>query len=373
MIDNLLPPGFKDEIFDQSSIEHKYKNIIINIFQLNGYELVKTPLIEYENSINEHNSFFIKEKNERKNFILRSDITMQIARLASARLKNKQRPLKLCYYGEVVRKKGTILRPGRQFLQVGAECIGENSYLADVEMLNLAYQSLTAVGIRDISIELSSHIFLDYLFKQNKTIEKNNLARSFLRKKDIKNSLKYIKSNLHDFTNNLLFCSGDLEEKKFFLEKLKVNQATTIAVTELLNIYAYFSNNYPEIKFILDLTESNYLNYHTGTRFTIFAKNIRGEVARGGRYISQNNSLVENSTGFNCYMDTITKASSTIEKTKKIMIPFDISVNKKNKLIKDGYIIETFFGEKHKIKEIAIIKNYDAYFIEDKIIQLEKK
>ena len=161
--------------------------------------------------------------------------------------------------------------------------------------------------------------------------------------------------------------------KKIFLEKLKVNQATTSAVEELLNIYTYFSNNYPKITFILDLTESNYLNYHTGTRFTIFAKNVRGEVARGGRYTSQNNSLAENSTGFNCYMDTIIRASSTIEKTKKIMIPFDICESKKNKLINDGYIIETFFGEKNKIKEIAIIKKFDAYLIEDKIIQLEKK
>jgi len=373
MIDNLLPPGFKDEIFDQSCIEHKYKNIIINIFQSNGYELVKTPLIEYENSSNENNSFSIKEKNERKKFILRSDITMQIARLSSARLKNKKRPLKLCYYGEVVRKKGTILRPERQFLQVGAECIGENSYLADVEMLYLAYQSLIAVGIRDISIELSSHIFLDYLFKQNKNIKENNLVKSFLRKKDVKNSIKYIDSNLHDFVYNLLSCSGSLIEKKFFLEKLKVNQTTTSAAEELLNIYSYFSHHYPEIKFILDLTESNYLNYHTGTRFTIFAKNVRGEVARGGRYTSQNNSLVENSTGFNCYMDTIIRASSIIEKTKKIMIPFDIRESKKNKLINDGYIIETFFGEKNKIKETAIIKKFDAYLLEDAIIQLEKK
>ena len=59
----------------------------------------------------------------------------------------------------------------------------------------------------------------------------------------------------------------------------------------------------------------------------------------------KNNSLIENSTGFNCYMDTIIRASSIIEKTKKIMIPFDISESKKNDLIKEGYIIETFFGE----------------------------
>ena len=45
---------------------------------------------------------------------------------------NEPRPIKLCYYGEVVRDKGSMLRPERQFLQVGAECIGENSYFADM-------------------------------------------------------------------------------------------------------------------------------------------------------------------------------------------------------------------------------------------------
>ena len=154
----LLPPGFKDEIFEQASLEHKYKNNIINLFQLNGYELVKPPLIEYINSKNVNNVFIIKEKKESRDFILRNDITLQIARLAHARLKLKTLPLKLCYYGEVIRKKGSMLRPERQFLQVGAECVGEKSYLADVEMLDLAYQALTLVGIKNISIEeVSNH------------------------------------------------------------------------------------------------------------------------------------------------------------------------------------------------------------------------
>ena len=52
----LLPSGFKDEIFEQASLEHKYKNKIINLFQLNGYELVKPPLIEYANSENVKNA-----------------------------------------------------------------------------------------------------------------------------------------------------------------------------------------------------------------------------------------------------------------------------------------------------------------------------
>ena len=55
-----------------------------------------------------------------------------------------------------------MLRPERQFLQVGAECIGESSCLADVEMLDLAYQALKTVGIKNISIDLSSSDFINF-------------------------------------------------------------------------------------------------------------------------------------------------------------------------------------------------------------------
>ena len=58
------------------------------------------------------------KKKERKLFI-RDDITPQIIRIVSSRLKSVKRPVKLCYYGEVIRRKGTMLRPERQFLQVG--------------------------------------------------------------------------------------------------------------------------------------------------------------------------------------------------------------------------------------------------------------
>ena len=86
MSNNLLPDGFKDEVSNQAAIEHKYKNIIINLFQSYGFELVKTPLIEYTDKINAINSLKIKVKNNQKDLSLRDDITMQISRLSSARL-----------------------------------------------------------------------------------------------------------------------------------------------------------------------------------------------------------------------------------------------------------------------------------------------
>ena len=132
MSNNLLPEGFRDDVSTQAAIEHKYLNLIIKLFQSYGYELVKTPLVEFTNQFNSKNTLNIKVKKNKKELSVRDDITMQIARLANARLSKKKRPLKLCYYGEVVRVKGSILRPERQFLQIGAECIGEKSYLADV-------------------------------------------------------------------------------------------------------------------------------------------------------------------------------------------------------------------------------------------------
>ena len=59
MLDNLLPEGFKDEVSNLAAIEHKYKNKIIDLFQSYGYELVKTPLIEFAEHINNKNTLKI--------------------------------------------------------------------------------------------------------------------------------------------------------------------------------------------------------------------------------------------------------------------------------------------------------------------------
>ena len=150
----LIPHGFKDEVTFDAYVEYEYKRKIIDYFRLNGFDLVKTPLIEFKNNENTNN-FLIEVKKNENQLRIRDDITPQIIRLASSRLKNKKRPLKLCYYGEVVRKHGTMLRPERQFLQVGAETIGEKKVDADIEIINIAYKSLSLVGIKNITIELS--------------------------------------------------------------------------------------------------------------------------------------------------------------------------------------------------------------------------
>ncbi|MDC3132057.1 ATP phosphoribosyltransferase regulatory subunit, partial [Pelagibacteraceae bacterium] len=151
----LIPPGFKDSLSFDTFVEHQYKNLIINSFREYGFSLIKTPLIEFSSNL-DSNTLSLKSKIKDPKLSIRNDITPQIIRVARSRLSKKIRPLKLCYYGEVVRKKGTILRPERQFQQVGAEIIGAQSYKADVEIINLAYQTLKNIGIKNIVIEISA-------------------------------------------------------------------------------------------------------------------------------------------------------------------------------------------------------------------------
>ncbi len=371
MPNNLLPEGFKDEVSNQAAIEHKYKNKIIDLFQSYGYELVKTPLIEFSDQINKINTLKIKVNKNQKELTLRDDITMQIARLSSSRLSKKSRPLKICYYGEVIRNKGSMLRPERQFLQIGAECIGENSYLADVEMIELAYNALSSVGIKNISIELSSRVFLDRLYKLTRSSQNFDKLKYFIRKKDINSALGLLENKHHEYLKNIFYCTGNFFDKQKKLDKLKVNKKNISEIINIVNIYDFFINKYPDVNFFLDLTEVDDKNYHNSFRFTIFADNIRGEIARGGRYISNNGNKEEKATGFTCYMDTILRASSNIEKTNKIMIPFNILNNKKKELITQGFILETYFGDLNNIKEMAIKKNCQSYFVDNQIIKLD--
>src|SRR3546814_10103925 len=64
---------------------------------------------------------------------LRADMTPQVARIATTRLKKAPRPLRLCYGGQVLQVRGSQLRPERQFAQAGIELIGAPEGAGDAE------------------------------------------------------------------------------------------------------------------------------------------------------------------------------------------------------------------------------------------------
>ncbi len=348
----LIPEGFKDHVDWNTNVEHDYKNKIINIFLSNGFDLVKAPLLEFYQNIS-NNVFIIESKKKEPKLFLRDDITPQIIRIVSSRYKNKIRPIKLCYYGEVTRKKGSMLRPERQFLQVGSEIIGSDTILADIEIISLAYKSLKEIGIKNITLEITSKIFLEEIFSKIKDVNTLNKVKIYIKQKDIKNSLALIKNKGHrlllKYLFNLTGSYRDLNKKinNFkFADSLKSEIDKIKKISKKIN----FKNN---DQIIIDFTEIDNKNYHDGIKFTFFAKNVRGEVASGGRYKIQRGDIQESAVGFTCFMDTVLRASSFEKSKKKILIPFETDDDIKIKLRKNKYIIYSFLGETSDIRLFA--------------------
>ena len=363
----LIPPGFKDEVNFNAYVEHQYKNKIIDYFRLNGFDLVKTSLIEYS-SKEDNNNFLIESKKGEDKLKIRNDITPQIVRLAYSRLSKRKRPLKLCYYGEVTRKYGSMLRPERQFLQVGAETIGENKVDADIEIINIAYISLSLVGIKNITIELSSKIFLEELFnkiKDKKIVEK---LQQLIKKKDLENCLKLVGKENKQFIKNIFLCTGSFKKINSKLELLNINKNTSNEIKNIRQISKSLNLNKNDNLYI-DFTEFNEKKYHTGIRFTFFAKNVRGEIASGGRYLIINDKFDETATGFTCYMDTIIRASSFESESKKILIPFKTNKKIKKNLLNKGFIIFSIFDDCINIEKKA--KKYGCkYYLSNQKVKL---
>ena len=131
MKSQLLPEGFRDGMPELAELEYKINSIFLDISRSNGFRLVKPPLVEFENSLfflnNDReniDAFRVMDPLTQKIMGIRSDITMQIARISCGSLSQISRPLRLCYSGEILKVQNTSINLSRQFTQIGAEIIG---------------------------------------------------------------------------------------------------------------------------------------------------------------------------------------------------------------------------------------------------------
>ena len=156
-----------------------------------------------------------------------------------------------------------------------------------------------------------------------------------------------------NYIKDLFSCTGNYIDKKDNLDKLGINENTINEIKNIKNIIKYFSRNNRKVNIFLDLCEVDDKNYHSGVRFTFFANNIRGEIAKGGRYIIDSHDKNDIGTGFTCYMDSILRASSIKRIENKVLVPFDTSKSKIRNLLKKEYSIVRYMFKNEISKKTA--------------------
>src|SRR3546814_1038144 len=94
---------------------------------------------------------------------MRADMKRQVGRIATVRIGQAPRPLRLCDAGKVVKLRASQLRPAREMLQVGAELIGSDSVAAAREIVTVAIDAIDAAGIGRVTLDFTLPDVVDLL------------------------------------------------------------------------------------------------------------------------------------------------------------------------------------------------------------------
>ncbi|MCH7887834.1 MAG: ATP phosphoribosyltransferase regulatory subunit, partial [Proteobacteria bacterium] len=102
----LLPAGLRDVLPPDAEFEAGVVERLLATFAAFGYERVKPPLVEFEESLlagvgaaTASATFRLMDPASQRMMGVRADVTPQIARIATTRLKAAPRPLRLGYSG----------------------------------------------------------------------------------------------------------------------------------------------------------------------------------------------------------------------------------------------------------------------------------
>ena len=158
----LLPAGLRDLLPPDAETEASAVEALMDVFAAHGYQRVKPPLLEFEDSLLAGSgaavadqTFRLMDPDSQRMMGLRADTTPQVARIATTRLAGAPRPLRLSYAGQCLRVRGTQLAPDRQIAQAGIELIGCDSPDADAEIVLVAAEALAALGLTRVSFDLT--------------------------------------------------------------------------------------------------------------------------------------------------------------------------------------------------------------------------
>lgn len=281
------PRGTKDitpkDAYKWNYVENKFREIC----SLFGYEEMRTPVFE-------HTELFKRSVGDTTDIVQKEmysftdkggrDITLKpegTAGVVRAFIENKlyadTQPTKLFYITPCFRYERPQAGRQRQFHQFGIEALGSDKPSLDAEVIALAVQFFTEVGLKDLAVSINSvgcpTCRAEYNARLKEYLDKKSdvLCETCLERKD-KNPMRVIdcknptcKENLNDIPFMVDHicddCKDHFEKLQTYLKEMDIN-------------------------FVVDKTIVRGLDYYKKTAFEIISNDIGSQstVCGGGRY-----------------------------------------------------------------------------------------
>ena len=332
----LLPAGLRDVLPPEAAFEAAVETRLLALFAHNGYERVEPPLVEFEESFLAgegaaiaRDTFRVMDPISQAMMVVRSDITLQVARIARTRLAAVARPLRLAYAGQVLRVTGGQLRSERQVAQAGIELLGSASVAADAEVARLAFEALETLGLGPVTLDLNAPGLVRHLMAE---VPAEGVAglRDALDRKDMAAADAIAGPTFAA----LIAAAGEAGRILPSLSALDLPPEAAGVRDHLIEVADAIARAAPGLRVTVDPVEHRGFEYYSGAAFSLFVRGGRGEVGRGGRYMTDG----ETGAGATLYLDAVHRLLNPPEPRARLFLPFGTAPAVRRRWQSDGWI-----------------------------------
>ena len=319
---DLLPEGLEDRLPASAAVAARVTRAVLDVLDGHGYDRVQPPAIEFEKSmasrmagVQPRRMFRFVDPASLRTLALRSDITVQVGRIAATGLAASARPLRLCYAGQVVTIKGDGLDPTRERLQLGAELIGSDSVAAAGEIVACAIEALQAAGATGISVDFTLPDLVDTLSAKAMPLEADKIE-AVRRELDAKDAGGLVAAGGAAYLP-LLTAIGpfDAAIEKLAAIDAKIGAGGGALASRITALRDIAARVFGMARLTLDPSERHGFEYQSWFGFTLYADGIPGALGRGGTYaiLGAQGAAQEPAIGFSLYPDPLIDALAASE------------------------------------------------------------
>jgi ATP phosphoribosyltransferase regulatory subunit len=286
----VLPDHIADVLPSEARHIEELRRELLDTARGYGYELVMPPLLEHLESLLtgtgealDLQTFKLVDQLSGRTLGLRADTTPQVARI-DAHLLGRAGLTRLCYCGPVLHTRPARPHATREPLQLGAEIYGHAGPEADLEVLQLALDSLHAARAGDLQVDLAdARIVNSLLHGQDIPEALRHDIHAALATKD-GSAIARLAAGFAPAQRDGLRALVDLYGDASVLDKAALHLPATPVITEALSQLRWLAGQVSGAAISFDLGDSRGYAYYSGMRFAIYAKGAADALARGGRY-----------------------------------------------------------------------------------------
>lgn len=290
-----VPGGVKDFLPREMGLKRQIELAALSLLKSWGYQEVDTPVYEYLEVVERSAGQYIREElqllldREGHILVLRPEMTIPIARLASTHLKEEPQPLRLAYSANIFRHTQPQMGRYKEFWQLGVEMIGAKGVRADAEVIALAALCLERMGLKDYKISVNHvRIFNQIMSALHLDIDEDESLRDLVVRKDLVGLERKLEelnlpAPLKEELLRLPLAQGGPEIVKQF-PSLMLLPKVKGAVDELMKVIAELERLGVGDRVVIDLGVLRDLDYYTGVIFEGYSPQLGFPLLGGGRY-----------------------------------------------------------------------------------------